>query len=180
MKCIAILVLLTPLVTGAVIKKWHKSDDGSLYYVENEQKFNWFEALHECARKNMSLIAIDRYDRHFQIDTLIRSLFPTSPPFWIAGHDMAVDTRYQWATTGEIFTFTNWGQGQPGRSNNNEHCILIWTTWDWHDLPCTSSKLGFICEENRLLKAKSREQDQDDLRALAKTFIWKNYNGNCN
>lgn len=41
MKCIAILVLLTPLVTGAVIKKWHKSDDGSLYYVENEQKVRY-------------------------------------------------------------------------------------------------------------------------------------------
>ncbi|XP_075150763.1 lectin subunit alpha-like [Haematobia irritans] len=178
MKLLLILCAIISLTNCAVVKKWHKSDNGDLYYIENESKYNWFEAWNECARKNMSLLAIDRYERHYQIDILIKGLFPTCPSFWIAGTDNAVDGRYEWATTGEVFTFTNWGSGQPGRTAG-EHCILIWTTWDWHDLPCTH-KLGFICEENRFLKGKCHGKESDDYNGFAKTFIWRNYNGNAN
>ncbi|XP_013113412.1 lectin subunit alpha [Stomoxys calcitrans] len=178
MKSVIILSTLVYIASATVVRKWHRSDNGALYFIEPEQKFNWFEAWNECARKNMSLIAIDRYEGHYQIDSLIRKLFTTCPSFWLAGNDNAVDGRYEWATTGEIFTFTNWGSGQPGRTTG-EHCILLWTTWDWHDLTCTH-KLGFICEENRAVKEKCKGKDSDDYMGFGKTFIWRNYNGNVN
>ncbi|XP_065357710.1 lectin subunit alpha-like [Calliphora vicina] len=153
---ISILVIIT-LAGSVQVEKWFKSADDSLYYIEAEAKYSWFEAWNECARKNMTLIAIDTEYKDFQIDALIRKLFVKCPSFWLAGHDNAVDMRYEWVTTGNVFSFTNWGPGQPDRLNNNEHCILIWqNTWQWYDLPC-SHKLGFICEENEFLKEKNKE-----------------------
>ncbi|KAM7352642.1 lectin subunit alpha-like [Cochliomyia hominivorax] len=157
MKYFINIFLLITLVYCVPVDKWHRSGDGSLFFIEAETKYNWYQAWNECARKNMSLIAIDTFYKHTQIDTLIKRLFPQSPSFWLAGHDNAVDRRYEWATSGQVFSFTNWGVGQPDRLNNSEHCILIWhNTWQWYDLPC-SHNLGFICEENAFLKEKNRE-----------------------
>ncbi|XP_073822431.1 lectin subunit alpha-like [Musca autumnalis] len=151
---VIIIAAILTLTSGVVVEKWHTSEDGSLYYIEKDLKYNWHGAWNECARKNMSLIAIDTQYKHLQIDKLIKKLFAPCPSFWIAGHDNAIDLRYEWATTGEIFSFTNWGPNQPDRLGNNEHCVLIWqNTWQWYDLPCTHN-LGFICEENRFLKEK--------------------------
>ncbi|XP_075150759.1 lectin subunit alpha-like [Haematobia irritans] len=159
-KVIVALVIvagISSMVSSVAVEKWHNSHDGSLFYIDTELKYNWFAAWNECARKNMSLIAIDSSYKHQQIDALIRKLFSSCPSFWIAGHDNAIDLRYEWATTGELFTFTNWGPSQPDRLGNREHCILIWQgTWEWFDLPC-DHKLGFICEENRYIKEKSHE-----------------------
>ncbi|KNC28722.1 hypothetical protein FF38_09443 [Lucilia cuprina] len=157
MKYFVSILLIISIVGSVPVRKWHRSNDGSLYFIEAEEKYNWFEAWNECARKNMSLMAIDTLYKHTQIDTLLRRIFPTSPSLWISGHDNAVDRRYEWATSGRVFTFTNWGAGQPDRLNNNEHCILIWhNTWQWYDLPC-SRKIGFVCEENVYLKEKNRD-----------------------
>uniref|UniRef100_A0A1I8P8Q4 C-type lectin domain-containing protein n=1 Tax=Stomoxys calcitrans TaxID=35570 RepID=A0A1I8P8Q4_STOCA len=160
MKKITQLLILAALFACALtvaVNKWHNSEDGSLFYIDTEAKYNWFAAWNECARKNMSLIAIDTHYKHLQIDTLIRKLFAACPSFWLSGHDNAVDLRYEWALTGEVFTFTNWGPSQPDRLGNKEHCVLIWqNTWQWYDLSC-DYKLGFICEENRYIKETAQE-----------------------
>uniref|UniRef100_A0A1I8PDE6 C-type lectin domain-containing protein n=1 Tax=Stomoxys calcitrans TaxID=35570 RepID=A0A1I8PDE6_STOCA len=153
---------LIALVSAQAVQKWHKSEDGSLYYIENERKFTWFGAWNECARKNMSLIAIDSYSKHVQIDSLIRKLYGTGPGLWIGGSDNDLTDRYEWHATGEIFTLTLWGPGQPKRGDN--HCILIWEDFKWYDGLCTL-KLGFVCEENRFLKQKSQE-----VEALKKVY----------
>lgn len=91
------------------------------------------------------------------------------PPIWISGHDNAVHLRFEWATTGETFTFTNWGPSQPADTTKNEHCILMWTDFQWHDYPCTN-KLGYICEENHLVKNSCHKpwitnpKDMNDLK----------------
>uniref|UniRef100_A0A1I8PYS7 C-type lectin domain-containing protein n=1 Tax=Stomoxys calcitrans TaxID=35570 RepID=A0A1I8PYS7_STOCA len=157
---VLIFMALAAMASSMAIQKWRNSEDGSLFYIDTEAKYNWYGAWNECVRKNMSLIAIDSYYKHQQIDSLLRKLFPTCPSFWIGGHDNAIDLRYEWASTGEVFTFTNWGTSQPDRSGNKEHCILIWqNTWEWYDLPC-EHKLGFICEENRYIKEHIKDEER--------------------
>uniref|UniRef100_A0A1I8Q715 C-type lectin domain-containing protein n=1 Tax=Stomoxys calcitrans TaxID=35570 RepID=A0A1I8Q715_STOCA len=155
MKLLGLLLCTAIAVISAqAVQKWHKSADGSLFYIENERKFTWFGAWNECARKNMSLMAIDSYSKHVQIDTLIRKLYAAGPGLWIGGNDNDLTNRYEWSATGEIFSFTYWGPNQPKRGVN--HCILIWDDFKWHDWPCTN-KLGFVCEENRFIKQKFQE-----------------------
>uniref|UniRef100_A0A1I8PWF5 C-type lectin domain-containing protein n=1 Tax=Stomoxys calcitrans TaxID=35570 RepID=A0A1I8PWF5_STOCA len=151
---VLVLGSLIAWVSAQAVQKWQKSEDGSLYYIENERKFTWFGSWNECARKNMSLVAIDSYKKHMQVDSLLRKLYGTGPGLWIGGNDNDLTDRYEWYATGEIFTLTYWGPAQPKRGVN--HCILIWEDFKWHDWPCTN-KLGFVCEENRFLKQKSQE-----------------------
>ncbi|XP_075150758.1 lectin subunit alpha-like [Haematobia irritans] len=151
---VGIFCTFVSVVFGQAIEKWHRSQDGSLFYIENERKFTWFGSWNECARKNMTLVAIDSYAKHMQLDSLIRKLYATGPGVWIGANDNDVTDRYEWYATGEIFTFTYWGPAQPKRGVN--HCILIWDDFKWHDWPCTN-KLGFVCEENRFIKEKNIE-----------------------
>ncbi|KAM7356254.1 lectin subunit alpha-like [Cochliomyia hominivorax] len=152
MKSVVYTLILIKLAASIPQQKWRESDDGSKFYIETSQKFNWFEALSECARKNMSLIAIDTFAKHQQIDSLLRRLYDKCPPLWISGHDNAVEYRHEWMSTGETFTFTNWGPNQPANTKDGEHCFLFWHDFQWHDGNCSTAKLGFICEENSLAK----------------------------
>lgn len=38
MKLVIIFFAIIFLVSGALVKKWHKNDDGSMYFIEHEQK----------------------------------------------------------------------------------------------------------------------------------------------
>lgn len=140
----------------------------------------------------MTLIAIDSYAKHQQIDNLLKRLYSkyfigleencqknmvclsvsaSCPPVWISGNDNAVHLRYEWASTGEPFSFTNWGPNQPADAAKDEHCILMWKDFQWHDYPCTN-KLGYICEENHLMKGRcqkpwsNRANDINELKNL--------------
>ncbi|XP_037813366.1 lectin subunit alpha-like [Lucilia sericata] len=151
MKSIVYILILINAVSSVPEQKWRESEDGSKFYIEVTKKVNFFEAWSDCARKNMSLIAIDSYAKHQQIDGLLRRLYTSCPSVWIGGHDNAVHLRFEWMSTGEPFSFTNWGPGQPADTAKDEHCLLIWTDFQWHDYPCTG-KLGYICEEIQWLR----------------------------
>ncbi|XP_065361461.1 lectin subunit alpha-like [Calliphora vicina] len=151
MKCTVCILFIINLAFGVSVEKWQESEDGSRFYIEAATKYNWFEALSECARKNMSLIAIDTSEKHQQIDNLLKRLYTSSPSFWIGGHDNAVHLRFEWISTGEPFAFTNWGPKQPATKDKNEHCLLMWSDFKWHDYYC-HYKVGYICEENQLVK----------------------------
>ncbi|XP_037813364.1 lectin subunit alpha-like [Lucilia sericata] len=178
MKCVVVYILfLINLVYCVPEQKWRESEDGSKFYIEPAGKYNWYEAWSDCARKNMSLIAIDTYAKHQQIDNLLKRLYNSCPPVWIAGHDNAVHLRFEWASTGQPFSFTNWGANQPADTTKNEPCILMWTDFQWHDYPCTN-KLGYICEEHPLVKngcnkpLLTNAQDMSDLKNIL--FYFRN------
>ncbi|XP_065361462.1 lectin subunit alpha-like [Calliphora vicina] len=151
MKCTVCILFIINLAFAVPVEKWQESEDGSKFYIEADTKYNWFEALSECARKNMSLIAIDTSAKHQQIDNLLKRFYNSSPSFWIGGHDNALHLRYEWISTGQPLSFTNWGPGQPADKLKDEHCLLIWSDFQWHDNSC-NNKHGFICEENQLVK----------------------------
>ncbi|XP_073822444.1 lectin subunit alpha-like [Musca autumnalis] len=144
----AVIVVFTLVVAFACalpIEKWHRSSDGCLYYVEENMKFNWYQAWEECIAKNMTLITIDSFYKQQQFDGLIQMHYPKKLTFWLAAHDNAVAQRHVWATTARPLSFTNWAKDQPNYANN-DHCLLIHeSTGQWHDFPC-SSNLGFVCE----------------------------------
>ncbi|KAM7356636.1 lectin subunit alpha-like isoform 3-T3 [Cochliomyia hominivorax] len=176
MKGAVCTLILIHLVACMPQQKWHQSNDGSKFYIETTKMYNWFEAISECARKNMSLIAIDTFEKHQQIDSLLRRLYDKCPPLWISGHDNAVEYRHEWMSTGETFTFTNWGPNQPANTKDGEHCFLLWNDFQWHDWNCSTAKLGFICEEHPMIRRMcqnspfSRGKDMNDLKNILLYF----------
>uniref|UniRef100_A0A1I8QA53 C-type lectin domain-containing protein n=1 Tax=Stomoxys calcitrans TaxID=35570 RepID=A0A1I8QA53_STOCA len=138
-------LLVTLGVHSKPMKKWHNSSDGCPFYMEYEQKFNWFQAWEECLNLNMSLLTPDTFYKQQQVNGILELSFDKNFSYWLAGHDNAVEKRHVWATTGKAFGFTNWAKAQPNWSTN-DHCILVHeSTNQWHDFPC-ATKLGFVCE----------------------------------
>ncbi|XP_075155822.1 lectin subunit alpha-like [Haematobia irritans] len=156
---ISILILVVMQMTQAVLyDKWHECQEFGRIFIEEEQKYNWFEAWNECAIRNMTLIAVDTAERNPAIDTILRKKFTKCPNLWIGGNDLGEEGTFIWSSTGNRFEFSNWQKGQPDNYKNNEHCVHYYTITDfeWNDAPC-SSKMGFICEENRFWMAARRD-----------------------
>lgn len=68
--------------------------------------------------------------------------------FWTGGNDIDVEGQWRWVTSGNPFTFTDWGPGEPNDTGGNEDCMLLLsnTGYTWNDLPCSTNSL-YICEK---------------------------------
>ncbi|XP_075156862.1 lectin subunit alpha-like [Haematobia irritans] len=168
-----LLVTVILTVSQAVsFDKCEQPNEGNLEYgtifIEQEQKYNWFEAWNECALRNMTLIAVDTAEKHVIINSMLRKKFPKVPNLWIGGNDLGEEGKFVWSSTGKPFTFSNWQKGQPDNYKSIENCVHFYdiTDFEWNDVQCVF-KMGFICEENRFqvsarqnLKMKKRLIDQ--------------------
>uniref|UniRef100_T1PK09 Lectin C-type protein n=1 Tax=Musca domestica TaxID=7370 RepID=T1PK09_MUSDO len=146
------------MAEAAINDKWHNLGDFGTIFIEEEQKYNWFEAWEECAMRNMTLIAIDTAEKNTIVDKVLRNRFEKCPNLWLGGNDLGLEGKFVWSSTGKRFEFSNWSKGQPDNYKSNEHCVHYYTITDfeWNDAPCTS-KIGFICEENRFLRETRRD-----------------------
>ncbi|XP_059224272.1 lectin subunit alpha [Stomoxys calcitrans] len=165
-KWVVILLAIIKVTKGTPHDKWQKVDEAGKIFIEQEQKFTWFEANNECAIRNMTLIAVDTFEKNQVIDSLLRKKFPVSPNLWIGGSDLGQEGKFIWSSTGKSFEFTNWQHQQPDNSKNDEHCVhyRINSDFEWNDAQCWG-KMGFICEENRFLMEARRDLE------IKKNFI---------
>ncbi|TMW43535.1 hypothetical protein DOY81_011385, partial [Sarcophaga bullata] len=169
MKSVACVLLLINVVFCNVVVKWRESEDGSKFYIETATKYTWFQAWNTCARKSASLLAIDTYEKYVQIGNLLRRNYDQLPDVWIGGHNYEDSSQYQWASTGEALTFTNWYSNNPGSAK--DHCIRMYTDFQWRNSNCTN-KFGYICEDNETAKHTESGKDknakvQDNLRNIS-------------
>uniref|UniRef100_A0A1A9W341 C-type lectin domain-containing protein n=1 Tax=Glossina brevipalpis TaxID=37001 RepID=A0A1A9W341_9MUSC len=120
-------------------------------YVDTEFKGNWFQAWHECASRNMTLIALDSEEKNKALEHALKKDCETDayPRLWLGGTDLGAEGQYVWASTGKPFDYVNWSPGNPDNDGGYEHCAYIWekTDFQWNDGDCTI-KMGFICEDH--------------------------------
>ncbi|XP_071094960.1 perlucin-like [Haliotis cracherodii] len=66
--------------------------------------------------------------------------------YYVGGSDLSLEGSWRW-TGNQLFTFTNWGPGQPRDSENDEDCLALQKSdeYRWHDYPCDFIT-NFICE----------------------------------
>lgn len=71
-----------------------------------------------------------------------------SGSFWIGGSDMLVEGEWEWMTSHNLVTFTDWASGEPDDFLNQD-CLDIKTSahYHWNDSPC-SYLHWFICEKH--------------------------------
>ncbi|TMW51198.1 hypothetical protein DOY81_003734 [Sarcophaga bullata] len=142
----------------------HKASDGREYLIETEYKWNWFEAFHECARRNSQLVIIDSAQKNTAIINLLKKIIGHSRNLWLGGNDEFSSSRdhgrpFYWSATGKRFTFTFWSNDNPDNYRNQEHCVHIWESkplYQWNDVGC-GSKMGFICEDNYYVDTCNRK-----------------------
>ncbi|XP_037807825.1 lectin subunit alpha-like [Lucilia sericata] len=134
------------LATGEM----YTSSNNNKYYIDGEQKYNWFEAVGICSSMNMKLVTIETKTKSDDINALVLKSFDKRISLWVGGiatRDNTNKLKYIWIYTGQPFSYVYWSPNNPDFKNNNEYCINIGSTDDmkWNDYPCTRT-LGVICE----------------------------------
>uniref|UniRef100_A0A1I8NM55 C-type lectin domain-containing protein n=1 Tax=Stomoxys calcitrans TaxID=35570 RepID=A0A1I8NM55_STOCA len=152
-------ILLGSLLCGlaVAVPKWCNTTEKA-YLVEEDQAYNWFQALHECGRRNLQLVQIDSKEiNDIIVNEVIRpNTVDYGAFFWLGGNDeFNVTSRerdFYWSPSGRKMDFSNWAEGQPDNDEYKEHCVHargIWAYFRWNDYAC-DNRLGFICEEHSL------------------------------
>ena len=99
-------------------------------YKISESTYNYPNGLSYCASNSMHSPVIlssaeNQYIRQF-----------ISSHTWIGGTDAAVEGTFIWSATGKNFTYTNWANGEPNDTGNNEDCVDMSSSGLWNDIPC--------------------------------------------
>ncbi|XP_023301471.2 lectin subunit alpha-like [Lucilia cuprina] len=178
MKITQVFIICFALLEAvSTTQQLYKASDGSDYLIETELKYNWYQAWHECARRNYQLVEIESAAKNNAIIDLLKKVIGKSHNLWLGGNDEYSTNRdyarpFFWSATGQQFTFTFWSNNNPDNYRNNEHCVHIWqekSMFEWNDNDCTV-KMGFICEPNHLVQ-KYRKDLQDNCDALKQSNL---------
>ncbi|KAM7361070.1 lectin subunit alpha-like [Cochliomyia hominivorax] len=144
---IILFLLIWQQVCGITHEKLYTSDGKKIFYIENEYKYDWFEALTKCARMNMTLLTIDSKSKSDNINQIVLKTFGKNIVLWAGGYAVGTNRDFKWVATGEEFTYTFWHGANPDFSGKVEFCMQIgWgSKMEWNDNNCTK-KFGFVCE----------------------------------
>ncbi|XP_061389169.1 lectin subunit alpha-like [Musca vetustissima] len=156
LRLFAIVTLLLTVVRGN--PQWHNSTDGRQYLIEGDEKYNWFQAFHECARRNLQLVEIDSQKKNDALIAVLKPLFGNSHNLWLGAMDeFTRDKNYKrpfyWSSSGKPMTFTYWSDHNPDNDLHKEHCVHTWSkksNYLWNDNNCDSARFGYICEDHHL------------------------------
>ncbi|XP_061400479.1 lectin subunit alpha-like [Musca vetustissima] len=140
------------------VPQWYNGTDGKRYLIEGEQKYNWFQAFHECARRNLQLVEIDSDHKNNQIISVLKPIFGNSHNLWIGAIDeyngeKNYNRPFYWHSSGKRMTFSYWSDSNPDNDAHSEHCVHMWESkpnYRWNDHKCDWPRLGYICEDHHL------------------------------
>jgi len=114
----------------------------------------WSEAWQFCSimqtnspTNNAQLLSIQTKEKDDAIMAYLRTLsLYNIQGFWMGGHALEQKMVYKWVHNRQPLTYTNWYQGEPNNSGNQEDCLEFQlTTWKWNDINCQKAN-PFICE----------------------------------
>ncbi|XP_073828657.1 lectin subunit alpha-like [Musca autumnalis] len=158
MKLVTVIALIFCILTVVLqsvqaVPKLERAFTGGAFYIEIDQKYNWFEASHECARNGRKLVEVPHAKKNEELLNALKSYVGNPKNFWMGANDeynraKDLNRAFYWSSNGGRVTFTNWLKGEPNNVAGNEHCLQIFSDVDgfkWNDKDCTV-KMGFICE----------------------------------
>jgi len=108
------------------------------YYIERNNKLNWFAAEDFCRRMGGHLASI----RSVVEMNALNAKLPSSTEFWIDINDLANRGEYMSLTSGKRPRFMSWEKDQPTRGDS-ERCVLLCK--QMYDRDCEQATL-FICQ----------------------------------
>uniref|UniRef100_A0A1I8NST3 C-type lectin domain-containing protein n=1 Tax=Stomoxys calcitrans TaxID=35570 RepID=A0A1I8NST3_STOCA len=157
LRLLALCVVLMATIFDCALsepKRYRVVHTGSTFYIETEQKYNWFQALHECARRGYKLAELQDKQKTLDLELVMQSYLDKPFNLWLGANDefntkQDYKRSFYWSFSGKRMTYSNWSRDNPDNYKSNEHCVHIWTERErfaWNDLDCTK-KLGYVCED---------------------------------
>lgn len=112
------------------------------YYIEQQQKINWFGAVHRCSEFGGHLISLDSQS---ELDAIIPHL-DAKRFYWIDVNNLSEKEVYRSLTTGVRSKFLNWKRNEPNNARGNENCVHLQdSNFVMNDNTC-GDLFYFICE----------------------------------
>ncbi|XP_069141276.1 perlucin-like protein [Argopecten irradians] len=73
--------------------------------------------------------------------------------YWIGGHDILQENRWEWNSNGASFVYQDWGPDQPNNVRSGQDCLELLEKfqWQWNDREC-SIQQSYICETEALYR----------------------------
>ena len=134
----------------------------SLYW-QIEGRFTWREALDDAISRGGFLATIP----DSQANIRVLSAITKKEMCWIGGHDLNKQNQWQWLT-GEKWSFTRWGKGEPNNYGGPEDGLVLCFTKDtdyWNDAK-TSSRYSYILEKVYKTNPYLADSDGDGFQDL--------------
>ena len=128
--------------------------NGHYYKVFNDG-MTWAQAKQRCERLGGHLVTItSNLEQAIVKELLINQ--GTKGYYWTSGVRNS-DDSWSW-TTGEKFSYSNWGNGEPNNGVGNEDIVTLYRSGIWNDSPAEGisdipnlafykvENSGFVCE----------------------------------
>ncbi|XP_063420003.1 perlucin-like protein isoform X2 [Mytilus trossulus] len=105
---------------------------------------NWYNAHGSCRAHSARIAEVNSVDVMAYLRQMAKSY---GYDYWLGGRDDVIEGFWQWSSTGENFTVSDWAPGEPDDASNSQDCLLIWKSADyqWDDQQCTTN-YRYICE----------------------------------
>ncbi|KAH8404486.1 hypothetical protein KR222_006161, partial [Zaprionus bogoriensis] len=120
------------------------------YYIQRDEKLNWFEALHRCRQNGSDLLHFSNEDEFKGLAKELRNY--GRDRYWMGMSDLSGNGTFTSITTGRLPDFKRWHKIEPNNKGNDEHCVeLVMHRRGWrlvagmNDNQCLNSNY-FICE----------------------------------
>lgn len=126
---------------------WIRYGDKCYYF--SKDKHSWSTSLLKCRDEGGYLAEINNDDenRFIREQAILLSSF-----LWLGGSDQLEESDWIWVTSMTHFStglYTDWHVGQPNNAGRGEHCLHLYTEYNyhWNDSPC-SVLMRYVCESD--------------------------------
>lgn len=126
----------------ATVPSNFKRISSKYYYISNNAKVNWFEAVAACRAKGGELVT---FESKLEYEEVVKHLLE-SEDYWTAINDLAKEGVYVSVATDKAAPFFMWQTGEPNNVGE-EDCVNLkdYYSHRFNDMSC-ESKSEYICE----------------------------------
>ncbi|XP_037812847.1 lectin subunit alpha-like [Lucilia sericata] len=151
-----VLILISWSTYVKSVAEWANTEEGKKYFIEDRHEYTWLESLHECAKRNLSLVTLDSVEKNNDFVKLMKNRYGRGLDLWIGGSASTAENsmrKFVWASNGKTFQFAHWQEGEPNNLGGEQPCVHTWSIskdFRWADGQY-HLKYGYICEETTSL-----------------------------
>ncbi|CAB3383173.1 Hypothetical predicted protein [Cloeon dipterum] len=140
------MFLLSLLCLYSAVNGAYYIIDGTSYYLEENIKVPWDEALSDCQNRSMTLVS---FETRREFEKVVQFLYYSVHDLlwiWTGGHRTANTSSWNWDAGSSITEF-HWAEFQPNLPQDEDACINFCGLYKaWDDDECLL-QLSYMCEE---------------------------------
>lgn len=117
---------------------WAQLNNKCYKYFPN--KTIWSASKSNCESLGSNLVAIHSREENNFARLLV------SADSWLGGNDLDSEGSWAWEDREDWGGFLSWSLAEPNNSGGNEDCVVMTSSDNWNDIPCTVLR-SYVCKK---------------------------------